>query len=94
MALFEPRKRPLDIPVSRSHDIVDVTGAGDTVIATYTLGLPGGVPFGEIDSCQQPMSNRAVASNKASEALIPPDRALFPASLVLVVHSLSLVTMK
>lgn len=47
MALFEPRKRRLDIPVSRTQDIVDVTGAGDTVIATYTLGLAAGAPFAD-----------------------------------------------
>jgi rfaE bifunctional protein kinase chain/domain len=45
MALFEPRKRRLDIPVSRTQDIVDVTGAGDTVIATYALALSAGTPF-------------------------------------------------
>jgi len=47
MALFEPRKRRLDIPVSRTQDIVDVTGAGDTVIAMYTLGLAAGAAFAE-----------------------------------------------
>jgi rfaE bifunctional protein kinase chain/domain len=45
MALFEPGKKRLDIPVSKPQDIVDVTGAGDTVIAAYTLGLAGGAPF-------------------------------------------------
>ncbi|UCC83045.1 MAG: hypothetical protein JSW46_19170 [Gemmatimonadota bacterium] len=45
MALFEPDKKRLDIPVSRLQDIVDVTGAGDTVIATYTLALAAGAPF-------------------------------------------------
>jgi rfaE bifunctional protein kinase chain/domain len=47
MALFEPRKRRLDIPVSQTQDIVDVTGAGDTVIATYTLALAAGTPFAD-----------------------------------------------
>lgn len=45
MALFEPSKRRLDIPVTKLQDIVDVTGAGDTVIAAYTLGLAAGAPF-------------------------------------------------
>ncbi len=45
MALFEPDKKRLDIPVSRLQDIVDVTGAGDTVIAAYTLALAAGAPF-------------------------------------------------
>lgn len=47
MALFEPRKKPVDIPVARVQEIVDVTGAGDTVIATYTLALTAGAPFAE-----------------------------------------------
>jgi rfaE bifunctional protein kinase chain/domain len=45
MALFEPDKQRLDIPVSKPQDIVDVTGAGDTVIAAYTLALAAGAPF-------------------------------------------------
>jgi rfaE bifunctional protein kinase chain/domain len=45
MALFQPDKKRLDIPVSKLQDIVDVTGAGDTVIATYTLALAAGAPF-------------------------------------------------
>ncbi len=47
MALFEPRKRRVDIPVARVQEIVDVTGAGDTVIATYTLALTAGAPFAD-----------------------------------------------
>lgn len=47
MALFERRKRRLDIPVSRVQEIVDVTGAGDTVIATYALALAAGAGFGD-----------------------------------------------
>ncbi|NIR42586.1 MAG: hypothetical protein GWN83_01040, partial [Gemmatimonadetes bacterium] len=45
MALFEPDKKRLDIPVAKPQDIVDVTGAGDTVIAAYTLALAAGAPF-------------------------------------------------
>ncbi|UCC72703.1 MAG: hypothetical protein JSV86_20490 [Gemmatimonadota bacterium] len=45
MALFQSRKQRVDIPVSRVQDIVDVTGAGDTVIAAYTLALAAGAPF-------------------------------------------------
>ncbi len=47
MAVFEPRRKRVDIPVSRVQDIVDVTGAGDTVIATYTLALTAQAPFVE-----------------------------------------------
>lgn len=48
MALFERGKRePLLIPVHGSDQIADVTGAGDTVIAAFTLGLAAGGSFAE-----------------------------------------------
>ena len=47
MALFE-RDRPTDhIPIVGSDQIADVTGAGDTVIATFTLAVAAGATFGE-----------------------------------------------
>lgn len=47
MALFEP-DRPTDhIPIVGSDEIADVTGAGDTVIATFTLALASGASFAE-----------------------------------------------
>ena len=47
MALFEP-DRPTDhIPIVGSDQIADVTGAGDTVIATFALALASGGTFGE-----------------------------------------------
>src|SRR6185295_9513542 len=39
MALFEPGREPLHIPIHGSDEVADVTGAGDTVIATFTLAL-------------------------------------------------------
>jgi rfaE bifunctional protein kinase chain/domain len=45
MALFEPRRPPHHIPVFGSEAAVDVTGAGDTVIAAFTLGLAAGASF-------------------------------------------------
>lgn len=45
MALFEPNKPPLAIPVHGTTDIVDVTGAGDTVISVLTLALACGASF-------------------------------------------------
>lgn len=38
MTLFEPKKRRTHIP-TRAKEVYDVTGAGDTVIATLTLAL-------------------------------------------------------
>jgi rfaE bifunctional protein kinase chain/domain len=42
MALFEPDRPPLHIPIHGSDEVADVTGAGDTVIATFTLALAAG----------------------------------------------------
>ncbi|HXK10848.1 MAG TPA: PfkB family carbohydrate kinase [Vicinamibacteria bacterium] len=42
MALFEPRTPPLHIPIHGTDQVADVTGAGDTVIATFTLALAAG----------------------------------------------------
>jgi len=45
MALFEKGKPVLSIPVHGSTDIVDVTGAGDTVISVFALSLAAGAAF-------------------------------------------------
>jgi len=42
MALFEPDRDPLHIPIHGTDEVADVTGAGDTVIATFTLALAAG----------------------------------------------------
>ena len=42
MALFERGRPPLHIPMHGSDQVADVTGAGDTVIATFTLALAAG----------------------------------------------------
>ena len=47
MALFEPRQRTRHIPIFGSDEVADVTGAGDTVIATMTLALAAGGTFYE-----------------------------------------------
>lgn len=47
MALFEKGKQPFLIPVQGPTDIVDVTGAGDTVISVFTLALACGASFRE-----------------------------------------------
>jgi bifunctional ADP-heptose synthase (sugar kinase/adenylyltransferase) len=45
MALFEPTKATVHIPIYGSDQIADVTGAGDTVMATMTLALAAGGTF-------------------------------------------------
>lgn len=47
MLLVEKDKSPLEIEVVGSSEPVDVTGAGDTVIAAYALGLASGLSFAE-----------------------------------------------
>lgn len=48
MALLErDRQEPLLIPVHGTDQVADVTGAGDTVIATFTLALAAGASFAE-----------------------------------------------
>jgi rfaE bifunctional protein kinase chain/domain len=50
MALFEPGRPTMHIPIFGSDQIADVTGAGDTVIATMTLALAVGATFEEAAS--------------------------------------------
>lgn len=45
MALFQQGRKPLLIPVFGSDQAVDVTGAGDTVGAAFTLALAAGADF-------------------------------------------------
>jgi len=42
MVAFDKRHKPVDIPIHGSDEIADVTGAGDTVIATFTAALACG----------------------------------------------------
>ena len=47
MALFEPGTPTSHIPIFGSDEVADVTGAGDTVIATFALALAAGGSFYE-----------------------------------------------
>jgi rfaE bifunctional protein kinase chain/domain len=47
MALFEPGRVTAHIPIFGSDEVADVTGAGDTVIATVALALAAGASFYE-----------------------------------------------
>src|SRR5215831_4468862 len=42
MVAFKRRHKPIDIPIHGSDEVTDVTGAGDTVIATFTAALAAG----------------------------------------------------
>jgi len=47
MSLFEVGKPTVHLPIFGSDQIADVTGAGDTVMATMTLALAAGATFEE-----------------------------------------------
>lgn len=47
MAIFETGRATVHLPIFGSDQIADVTGAGDTVIATMTLALAAGATFAE-----------------------------------------------
>lgn len=42
MVAFTARHKPVDIPIFGSDQVADVTGAGDTVIATFTAAFAAG----------------------------------------------------
>jgi len=70
MTLFEKGKTPCAIPVHGTTDIVDVTGAGDTVISVFTLALAAGASFREAAE----LANRAggiVVMKKGAATLSP-----------------------
>jgi D-glycero-beta-D-manno-heptose-7-phosphate kinase len=45
MVVFEPKAEPLHLPIFGSDQVADVTGAGDTVIAVFTLALAARASF-------------------------------------------------
>ena len=47
MALFEAGRPTVHVPIYGSDEVADVTGAGDTVIATMTLAIAAGGSFHE-----------------------------------------------
>jgi rfaE bifunctional protein kinase chain/domain len=50
MAVFEPGQKTVNIPIYGTDEVADVTGAGDTVIATVTLALAAGASLYEAAS--------------------------------------------
>jgi rfaE bifunctional protein kinase chain/domain len=42
MALFQPKQATIHVPIFGADEVADVTGAGDTVIATFALALAAG----------------------------------------------------
>ncbi len=69
MALFQREQAPLLIP-TMAREVFDVTGAGDTVVATLALGLAAGLDFAEAAE----LANRAagIVVGKLGTATVTP----------------------
>ncbi len=74
MMLCERDAEPLHIEAVGSHTAVDVTGAGDTVIATYALALASGASYREAAR----LANHAggVVVTKRGTACVTPEELL------------------
>ena len=74
MSLFERDAARVDIPIYGSDQVLDVTGAGDTVIATFTLSLAAGASMREAAE----LANRAagLVVMKAGTTVVEPHELL------------------
>jgi len=73
MVLFRPGKRQLEIPAS-AREVYDVTGAGDTVIATLSLALAAGAS--EVAAARLANRAAAIVVGKLGTASVTPDDLL------------------
>ena len=55
MAIFQAKQPTVHVPIFGSDEVADVTGAGDTVIATLATMMAGGLSLREA----MPIANRA-----------------------------------
>ena len=74
MTLFERRKKPHTIPAYGPEEVADVTGAGDTVIATLTLALIGGAEMA--DAAMLANYAAGIVVQKMGTATVSPDELL------------------
>ena len=74
MLLLEGDAPPLSLDAVGSHGAVDVTGAGDTVIATYALALASGADFS--DAARLANHAGGVVVLKPGTAAVTPDELL------------------
>lgn len=74
MILTEEGKEPVQIEAVGPKEPVDVTGAGDTVIAVYALGLASGLSFAEAAD----LANRAggIVVMKKGTAFVTPEELI------------------
>lgn len=75
MLLVEKNKKPLPIEAVGAKEPVDVTGAGDTVIAVYGLGLACGLSFAE--SARLANAAGGIVVMKKGTAAVNADELLF-----------------
>lgn len=70
MTLFEPGREPVYLPAFGSEEVADVTGAGDTVIATFTLAALAGAGF--VDAARLANVAAGLVVMKAGTATVTP----------------------
>ena len=73
MALFQPGHKPLHIFAHGTAQAVDVTGAGDTVLAVYTLGLASGAS--PLEAAQSPTLPASLVVMKRGTATVSREEA-------------------
>ena len=71
MSLFESGRPTVHVPIYGSDEVADVTGAGDTVIATMTLAIAAGASFAE--AAQLANFAGGVVVMKRGTATVSPD---------------------
>jgi rfaE bifunctional protein kinase chain/domain len=74
MLLVEENLPPLNLDVVGSKEPVDVTGAGDTVIAAYALGLSSGMSFA--DAARVANHAGGIVVMKKGTATVTPDELI------------------
>src|SRR5262249_28453795 len=74
MVAFNRKHKPVDIPIFRSDQITDVTGADDTMIAAFTAALAAGATTEE--AAQVANYARGIVVMKRNTATVSRDELL------------------
>jgi D-beta-D-heptose 7-phosphate kinase / D-beta-D-heptose 1-phosphate adenosyltransferase len=69
MSLFHPLQEPVHIP-ARAREVFDVTGAGDTVLATLSMALLCGLPL--VEAARLANAAAGVVVGKVGTAVVSP----------------------
>ena len=75
MSLFRPAKRPVHVP-ARAREVYDVTGAGDTVVATLAVALAAGLSITDAVEAANLAASIVVAKLGTSVATVEEIRGL------------------